>query len=189
MATKAEGIDISQLFDCNLVSRLKCPNCNHESEMHVPEKLITLPIKNFNNYTDAMTNFLSDEILDDDNKWDCENCKNKVAAKKKLIIRGTPKYLYIALKRFEHEYIKEKNQIRTTKINSDVLMPNDIELNNCNYKMKGTIFHMGNISGGHYVYFHKINNKWKLFDDRTVSDNKDDPAIINKGYVYLYERV
>ena len=188
MATNKEGIDIAPLFDCKLASKLKCPECNYESEMNVPEKLITIPIKNFNNYNDAMNSFLSDEVLDDNNKWECETCKKKVSAIKKLIIRSTPKYLFLALKRFEYEYIKERNQIKTTKINSDIFMPDTILINNVNYKMKGSIFHMGGLNGGHYVYYHKINNQWKLFNDSTVSDHSNDPDIINKGYVYLYER-
>jgi len=190
MATKTEGINITDLFDCKLASKLTCPICNYESEVkNVPEKIITLPIKNFNNFNDAFTHFLSDEILDDDNKWDCEKCKIKVAAKKKLIIQGSPKYLFIALKRFEHEWIKQINRVRTTKITNDITMPMDVKLNNVNYKMKGCIFHMGGLGGGHYVYFNKINDKWIIFNDENISEVNNENDIINKGYVYLYEKI
>jgi ubiquitin C-terminal hydrolase len=204
MATEKEGINIKPLFDCNLVSHLKCTQCNYESEMNVLEKLITLPIvssdrsKIYNNFNDALVDFLSEEILTDDNKLACEKCnKNnsenskqviKVDAKKSLIIKGTPKYLFIGLKRFINEWIKERNQLKTTKFNHDVFMPNKIQINNTNYNMIGSIHHMGSLNGGHYVYYHKINNAWTLFNDEDITSENTSNNIVNKGYVYLYER-
>ena len=190
MATKTEGINISDLFDCKLASKLICPTCNYESEgKNVPEKIITLPIKNFNNFNDAFNHFLSEETLDEENKWECNNCKIKGAAKKKLIINGSPKYLFISLKRFEHEWIKQINRIKTTKITNDITMPMDVKINDTNYKMKGCIYHMGGLGGGHYVYYNLINGKWIIFNDENISDANNDNDIINKGYVYLYEKL
>ena len=221
MATEKEGINIKPLFDCNLVSHLKCTKCNYESEMNVSEKLIVLPImsadisKLYNNYDDAMADFLSEEILTDDNKLECEKCnsvvndllmptnyaqiendspvvkspKIKVDAKKSLVIKGTPKYLFIALKRFINDYIKEKNQIKTSKFNHDVLMPTNININGVDYVIKGSIHHMGGLNGGHYIYFHKFGGTWTLFDDDTIVPDRTDDFITTKGYIYLYERV
>jgi ubiquitin C-terminal hydrolase len=190
-ATQTEGINITPLFDCSLASQLTCPNCNHTSLSNSPEKLITLPIKDYANFNDAFTHFLSDEILDDDNKFLCEKCNIKVAAKKKLIIRGRPKYLYIALKRFEHEWIKNLNRIKTTKIVNNILMPDVIMIETTGYKMKGCIFHMGGLNGGHYVYYNIVNGSWVEFNDTQINDNisqEEINNIINKGYVYLYEK-
>jgi len=193
MATKTEGINISSLFDCKLASKLTCPFCNYESQTNdEPEKLIALPIKNYTNFNDAYQHFLSDEILDDDNKWECEKCKTKVAARKKLIVRGTPKYLFIALKRFEKEWIREIESIKTTKITNDINMPSGISVNATSYKMKGCIFHDGSLKGGHYIYYNLINDKWIRFDDQKINDviNQDEiNNIVNKGYVYLYEKI
>ena len=108
--------------------------------------------------------------------------------KKSLIIKGTPKYLFIGLKRFINEWIKELNRLKTTKFNHDVFMPNNITINGVNYTMKGSIHHMGGLHGGHYVYFHKFGTTWTLFDDDDITPNKTDDFIVNKGYVYLYER-
>jgi len=188
MATKQEGVNISPLFDCNLVSQLECPECNNKSESNAPEKLILLPIQSFDNFNDALNHFLADEILSADNKWDCDNCKKKVEAKKRLIIKGTPDYLFIALKRFEHEYIKEANKIKTSKINTNILMPDAITINATEYKIKGNIYHSGGLNGGHYVYFHKFGDKWSIFNDDNIDDNMKEDDIINRGYVYLYEK-
>ena len=188
MATKSEGINISSFFDCKLASILKCPLCKYESLSAATEKLILLPIKSCNNFEDAMHHFLEEETLDSNNKWTCDKCKVSVAAEKKLIIKGAPKYLFIALKRFEHEWIKERNTIKTTKINHDVLMSENITINTVNYSMKGCIYHSGNLQGGHYVYFHKYDDSWTLFNDDDINENIKKDSITNQGYIYLYEK-
>jgi len=202
--TKKEGINISDLFDCHIVSNLQCTNCDYKSEKTETQKLITLPIVSsdrtiiYNNFNDALNDFLSEEILTDDEKITCEKCsKNaesnqliKVDAKKKLIIKGTPKYMYIGLKRFLNEYNKVLKRATSSKLNHDVDMPNNIVLNGAHYKIKGSIHHMGGLNGGHYVYYHKFGDSWTLFNDSNISsDDNDDDNIVKKGYVYLYERI
>jgi len=188
-ASKLENINISELFDCNLMSKITCLECNTVSESNANEKVIVLPIKNESTFDGAINTFLSDEKLSDDNLYYCEKCKKKVNANKKLIIKKTPEYLYISLKRFEFEYIKEMNKIKASKINSDITMPKITTINNIGYQLIGCIYHMGNISGGHYVYFHNFNNKWIVFDDENINDYNNIEGIINKGYIYLYERI
>jgi ubiquitin C-terminal hydrolase len=192
MATRNEGINITEMFNCNMASQLTCPNCNSVSINNSHEKLITLPIKSYNNFNDAFSNFLGDETLDDENLWGCENCKIKVAAKKRLIIRSNPKYLFIALKRFEHEWIPHINKIKTTKITNDVAMSDQITVNDVNYNLKGCVFHMGGLNGGHYIYYNNVNGNWIKFNDDDISTiiNHDEiNDIKNKGYVYLYEKI
>ena len=188
MATKSEGINISPMFDSKLASNLTCPNCKYESESGVSEKIIMLPIKSFNNFDEAMHNFLSEEILDNDNKWTCDKCNSSVSATKKLIIKGTPKYLFIGLKRFEHEWNKETNSIKTSKINHDVLMSDNITINTVNYKLIGSIHHAGSLRGGHYIYFHKFDDSWTLFNDDDITSDIKKEIITTQGYIYLYER-
>lgn len=188
-ASKKEDIHIAELFDCDLKSEIICPLCNNKTESNAPEKVINLPIKNQNTFEDAMNLFLNDEKLDDDNKYNCEKCNQKVNANKKLIIKKTPKYLFIALKRFEFEYIKEINKIKASKINDDIIMPYVTTINGVTYELKGCIYHMGNLNGGHYIYYHKFNTQWVEFNDDIICDEQNMNRIINKGYIYLYERV
>ncbi len=193
-ATKSEGLNISEYFDCHIMSQTKCPNshCNNVIESNANEKVIMLPISGLNNFSEAFSKFLEPEILSDDNKWYCDKCKEKVKASTRLIIKGTPKYLYIALKRFEHEYIKEQNKIKTTKITNDVNMPDMIQINGENYELRGDIHHFGGLNGGHYIYFHKINDKWVAFNDDSIQSNINEEninTIKNNGYVYMFRRV
>jgi ubiquitin C-terminal hydrolase len=214
--TKKEGINISDLFDCHLVSNLKCTKCNYESEKTETQKLITLPIvsadrsKTFTNFQDAYDDFLAEEILTDDERIICEKCNHvpkpeptsvvdpeqnvinhpiiKVDGKKKLMIKGTPKYLYIGLKRFLNEYDRVLKRASSSKLNHEVFMPNTIIINETNYKMTGSIHHMGGIGGGHYVYYHKIGDSWTLYNDSSISEDDSQDTIVKRGYVYLYER-
>lgn len=213
MSAEKEAINIKHLFDCNLVSRLKCTKCSYESEMNVLEKLITLPImpadrsKLYDNFNDALADFLSEEILTDDNQLACEKCNSsinenknitrdestpkeiiKVDAKKSLLIKGSPTYLFIGLKRFINEWDKEKGCIKTTKFNHDVFMPDSIIINQVVYTMKGSIHHMGGLHGGHYVYYHRYGDTWTLFNDDDITPGRTEEQIVKRGYVYLYEK-
>jgi ubiquitin C-terminal hydrolase len=68
-------------------------------------------------------------------------------------------------------------------------MPDNFILNHASYILSGVITHYGSIGGGHYVYQHKFDSKWKLFNDDSVDDFNEDEKIKKKGYVYLYERI
>jgi ubiquitin C-terminal hydrolase len=188
-ASKLENISIAELFDCNLKSEIRCSECNTVSVSNANEKVIILPIKNETTYEGSIKTFLSDEKLTEDNLYNCEKCKKKVIANKKLIIKNTPKYLFVALKRFEFNYIKQLNKIKASKIDKDIIMPNTTTINNCEYQLKGCIYHMGSLNGGHYVYYHKFDNQWVIFDDNRIKNIDTINDIVNKGYVYLYERI
>jgi ubiquitin carboxyl-terminal hydrolase 36/42 len=188
MATTAEGLDIKKLFDYNLKSVIECPICHNKVESNADEKVILLPISNHNNLNDALEQFLSEEKLDGNNKWKCEKCDKHVEANKRLIINGTPEYLYISLKRFEQEYIKELNKIRIRRINTEIDMPNNFILNHADYKLTGIIIQYGGLDGGHYVYYHKMTNEWKLFNDERLSSENNEDRIKKSGYIYLYEK-
>ena len=64
--------------------------------------------------------------------------------------------------------------------------------NDVNYIIKGCVFHMGGLNGGHYVYYNIVNGNWIKFNDDLISTiiNQDEiNDIKNKGYVYLYEKI
>jgi ubiquitin C-terminal hydrolase len=186
MATTKEGFDIKSLFDCKLMSQLECTNCHFKSEKIDNEKIISLEINKYTTFNDAMNNFLSVEKLTDDNLWLCENCHKKIGTNKKLIIRGTPEYMFISLKRFEHTYNIAMNQSITKKIKHAVEMPDVININHASYNLTGCIMHMGDVNGGHYVYYHKLNDSWTLLDDERISKVSNSDEIKKYGYIYTY---
>ena len=52
---------------------------------------------------DCFKEFEKNEILDQDNMWYCNKCKEHVQARKKLEIYKAPPIFIINLKRFKHE--------------------------------------------------------------------------------------
>jgi ubiquitin carboxyl-terminal hydrolase 4/11/15 len=51
--------------------------------------------------TDCLKEFKQTELLDEDNKWYCNKCKDHVQATKTLEIFRVPRILVISLKRFK----------------------------------------------------------------------------------------
>jgi ubiquitin C-terminal hydrolase len=186
MATTTEGFDIKSLFDCKLISELQCTSCGFKSEKVDNEKVISLEINNYSTFDEALNNFLSVEKLDDNNLWLCEKCNQKIGTNKKLIIRGTPEYMFISLKRFEHKYYSNLNQISIKKITNGLQMPDNFNMNDTLYELSGCIMHIGNVGGGHYVYYHKINNSWTLLDDNRINNVSNNDDIKKYGYIYTY---
>lgn len=133
---------------------------------------------------DLIEYYISGEILDEEESWNCKKCKKKVTTKRKIRISKSPKNLIIHLKRFNTEIIG--NKIYLKKNNTYVDYPETFTKFNSTYKLYSTICHSGNLNSGHYYTFNKINNKWYLFNDSHISQ-KD--LIKESSYLLFYSKV
>jgi len=170
---------VSNLFTIKMKKNIKCPNCNYISESPDDINKLYLSI-NDNNDTELMLSNYLYETLDEDNKYRCDNCKSMVCANINREIIKSPKYLIIALKRFNNS---------NNKINTEVNMSNNLNFNKKSYQLRGIIYHSGSTGGGHYVYYgNKIDDIWYLYNDSSVSQiNRSTLDNIKKyGYIYLY---
>jgi ubiquitin C-terminal hydrolase len=113
-----------------------------------------------------------------DNLYFCDKCKDKRIASKKTEISNWPKHLIVVLKRFNYEG-------RSQKINKEIEIP--IEWRH-NYELQGIVYHSGSTFGGHYIYIHKHNNKWLMFNDNDIKEiNKHElNNYKNYGYIFYY---
>lgn len=175
---------MDKLFNINITNSLTCPKCNNNSITHTNEKILSLPIKDTNNYTliDALNDFMDIEILNDNNKWLCEKCNMYVNGKKELSINDTSKYLIIQLKRFG-------NNNNTTKINSLIDIPIELKINDDIYILRSFIVHSGGLNGGHYISLGKVLDKWYLYNDSSVSEINDTITLNNylrSAYILQY---
>jgi ubiquitin carboxyl-terminal hydrolase 36/42 len=171
---------IDFLFSIGIKSYIKCLVCNNISHNKSNEYKISLGITD-NNLDDLLDNFSKPEELNDENEYFCEKCKKKVKAIKIDKIIKTPKYLHIQLKRFENNL---------SKINKDVKIPVNININNVKYQLRGNIQHIGSSFGGHYIYNYNKNKSnnfedWICLNDSSIS-SKNITNDINGGYVFLY---
>lgn len=178
-----KDIDIKNLFQISLISKVNCDECNHSSKVHISEKILSLSIDNCITLEDCFQKLYNKEILDDDNKWFCDKCNKKVSSNKEIYIDKISNYLIICLNRF----IFDNNSIR--KNNNNIIFPN-IMFNN--YELRGIIYHMGNINGGHYICSITRDNKtWFLIDDVKIVEITKEylDKINNYAYILLFHKI
>jgi ubiquitin C-terminal hydrolase len=65
---------------------------------------VTVIVKGFKSLTDSLRAFVDYELLNGENQYSCDNCKQKSDAKKRVVFRALPPILIFALSRFEYDY-------------------------------------------------------------------------------------
>jgi ubiquitin carboxyl-terminal hydrolase 36/42 len=169
-------------FGIKLTTSIKCKmsNCNKDSNTHVTELFLELPITDELDLSASYRYYKSMTILQNDNAYYCDNCKKKVTARKSTITSKWPDNLIIVFKRFDYQMRKDNRSI-------------NIPLNwRHGYKLKGAIIHMGSFGGGHYIYFGYNNQNWFIANDSHISKIDDINSFINhqgkQSYIVYYER-
>ena len=174
-------------FGGKYVDELKF-ECGHKRYNEFQYNSIQLNIKGCNNLYEALNNYIKGEIMDGDNKINCEECKTKVACNKRQIFKNFPNILVIALKRFEFDY---DNMIKY-KLNDYFEFPMTLNMKNyliedskekhCKYELSGIVIHLGTSESGHYYDLIKTSdNKWYEFNDITVKEF-DEKNIPNEAF-------
>jgi hypothetical protein len=105
---------------------------------------------------DMLREVLKDEVLDEDNKWECSNCSKKVCAVKKQCLSTLPKRFFFFLKRFEFDWSTERRRKITKPVYFDKhLNTQDFSKGSGNhrYVLRSALLHSGTINGGHYRAF------------------------------------
>ena len=198
-----ENSIIQDLFTGLFVSTVCCTVCGNKSGSFEPFNTLSLPIPSNSDSTlkDCLSNFSKEEILNGDNKWDCNVCKKKVKAFKIVTIFKLPQLLTIHFKRFKGIQI-------FTKISSNILFPlEEISLKNslrsslCEnyerdknivYNVYGISCHIGGVNSGHYIAYCKniINNQWYKFDDKDIycRDKESVKKNTSSAYVIFLEQ-
>ena len=177
--------NLYKYFGIETTTNIKCKmsHCLNESITKTTELFLQLPITNELDLSSSYRKYKEMEILQNDNAYYCEKCKDKNTARKNTITSKWPDNLIIVLKRFDHYMRKDNRQI-------------NIPLNwRHGYKLKGGIIHLGSFGGGHYIYYgHKnnsSNNNWFIANDSNIS-NIDINSLINnqakQSYILLYEK-
>lgn len=176
---------------CNMI---KCDVCKNLSYSFEPFTTFNVEITDdTNTLKDCIDNFSKEEILEGDNQYHCDKCKDKVNAKKKIFIWEPPHVLIITLKRFMNDGSGNKNSkmVEYPLENLEIKSGYEKEEIIHNYDLYAVCWHRGNLAGGHYKAYckHIINDKWYEFDDDDVFEIHDENDVIDRsGYVLFYER-
>ena len=144
-------------FGIQTTFNIKCKilNCNKESNNISTELFLQLPMTN--DLSESYRKYKLIERLENDNAYQCDNCRKLTTARRKTITTKWPDNLIIVLKRFDHLMNKDNRQI-------------NIPLNwRHGYKLKGGIIHLGNYGGGHYIYYGEENGNWYIANDTNIS--------------------
>ena len=163
---------MSVLFNNNIVTTVTCKSCGHASNTITHEKTISIPMMDSLNNSQL---FHTTEHLSD---WKCENCPSIGNATLGTTIEPKAKYLIINLKRYQR-----LPNGKIVKNNAPMEMPDSW---NNHYHLRAFIYHSGQINGGHYVCYRKVNNQWYLCNDTSVTPSDNSRSRL--GLVYLYVR-
>jgi ubiquitin C-terminal hydrolase len=171
---------MSTIFDTTVSSIIYSEETKEKSKTKIGERILSVPIPQTENVTlnDCLDYYTQIEKLTGDSKWRSEKNKQLVDAYKRLQLKSLPKYLLIQLKRFSFFSYSNKN-------NTSIDIPINLDLQNTTYNLRGIIYHMGSVHGGHYVSIINHNDKWYLCDDASVSEVNVN-NYLNKGYTYFY---
>ena len=171
-------------FGIKALDELKFVDCNHKRYNEFFYNNIQLEVKGFNNLDSSMKNYFKTEIMDGENKINCEECNMKRTCHKRQIFKSLPNILVINLKRFEFDY----NTMLKSKLNNYFEFPFELDMKeyliedhqekNTKYELTGITIHFGFSDYGHYYDLIKSQDgKWYKFNDNSVTefDEKDIP--------------
>ncbi|CAG8566428.1 7948_t:CDS:10 [Funneliformis caledonium] len=174
--TKADGA-ITKLFVGKMKSYVKCVNVDYESSRVEDYYDIQLNVRGCKTLRDSFKDYVQEETLEGDNKYQAEGYGLQ-DAKKGVIFESFPPVLHLQLKRFEYDIQKEVN----VKINDRQEFPMEIDLDEFlsedadrskphKYLLHGVLVHSGDVHGGHYFALLKPekDGKWFKFDDDRVT--------------------
>ena len=171
-------------FGIKALDELKFVDCGHKRYNEFFYNNIQLEVKGFNNLTSSLKNYFKTEIMDGENKINCEGCNMKRTCHKRQIFKSLPNILVINLKRFEFDY----NTMLKSKLNNYFEFPFELDMKeylienhqeiNTKYELTGITIHFGFSDYGHYYDLIKSpDGKWYKFNDNYVTefDEKEIP--------------
>lgn len=177
---------ITDIFEGELTSETKCLTCDNSSYRNEKFLDLSIDLEPDSSITNCLKMFSKIEMLNENNKFYCENCYSYQEAAKSIKLRKIPKILAFHLKRFKYsekldrlvklfyrvEYVKTLRICNTTK---DSEQPDKL------YELYGVVVHIGGGPyHGHYVSLVKTElYGWLLFDDETIEK-------IDEDYVFKF---
>jgi ubiquitin carboxyl-terminal hydrolase 7 len=166
-----------------MISYIKCKNVSYKSTKMETFYDIQLNIKGKKNVMESFDDYVSTEILDDENKYDAGEYGLQ-KAEKGVIFASFPPILHLHLLRFQYDPMTN-NSVKFNdrfefgeKINLDKYLEKPEETP-ANYILHAVLVHSGDNHGGHYVVFinPRGDGNWCKFDDDVVSSVPKTAAI------------
>lgn len=184
---------IVENFYSQLLILTICPNCYYFTTNHDPIQVISLEIpSDAENIYDCFDNYTKKNILDEQNMWKCDKCKENVQPHQKTLLFKTSEILIILLKRYTKNLIKNNKFIKyPLKLNLKDYNKNYGTNKSNNYRLNGFCIHNGSLNGGHYyaVSYNFLDKKWYEYNDSSVGYVSDDKLLNYIPYLLFYKRI
>ncbi|KAG8386519.1 hypothetical protein BUALT_Bualt03G0156900 [Buddleja alternifolia] len=183
---------VKEIFGGALQSQVRCLSCGAESNKVDEIMDMSLDILHSGSLREALQKFFQPELLDGNNKYKCDNCKELVVARKQMSILQAPNVLVIQLKRFEGMF--------GGKVDKPIAFDEILELSNhmCKasqdqhpeYNLFGTVVHSGFSpdSGHYYAYVKDAFARWYCCNDSYVSVSTLQEVLSEKAYILFFSR-
>ncbi|KAL0399546.1 UNVERIFIED_CONTAM: Ubiquitin carboxyl-terminal hydrolase 25 [Sesamum radiatum] len=183
---------VKEIFGGALQSQVKCLSCGAESNKVDEIMDISLDILQSGSLKEALQKFFQPEVLDGNNKYKCDHCKEMVAARKQMSVLEAPNVLVIQLKRFEGMF--------GGKVDKPIAFDEILVLSShmCKgsqdqhpeYNLFGTIVHSGFSpdSGHYYAYIKDAVGRWYCCNDSYVSVSTLQEVLSEKVYILFFSR-
>lgn len=107
-----------------LISQKLPKDCGHRYEREEPFIRLELQIRGKESIEESLAGFVEGEIMDGDNKVECELCATKKAAVRRTCFGVLPNFLILHLKRFDLDY----TTFETVKLNNRCSFPMNLNM-------------------------------------------------------------
>ncbi|KAL5247027.1 hypothetical protein ACHWQZ_G019033 [Mnemiopsis leidyi] len=174
---------ITDVLEGSFADQKICKDCPHRYTRIEPFLSISVDVRNHENLTESLDEFVKGDLLEGNNAYHCELCDKKVDTVKRLCFQRLPNILAIQLKRFGYDWEREC----AVKYNDYFEFPDTLSMerytvdflsrieetaahqmietgdrqdvptpsDHSNYRLVGVVVHSGQASGGHYYSYIK----------------------------------
>ncbi|XP_047310659.1 ubiquitin carboxyl-terminal hydrolase 25 [Impatiens glandulifera] len=181
-----------EIFGGALQSQVKCLSCGSESNKVDEIMDISLDVLHSSSVKESLQKFFQAEVLDGNNKYNCENCKKLVAARKQMKLLQAPNVLVIQLKRFEGIF---GGKIDKAIDFEEILLLSSYMCNGSQdpypeYRLFATVVHSGFSpdSGHYYAYVKDPMGRWYCCNDSYVTVSTLPEVLSEKVYMLFFTR-
>ena len=122
------------------------------------------------------------------NQFHCENCNNMQDACQQIHATELPKYLFIQVRRYKANLIKDESRIYA---NTQIRLPLQRDASNIaiEYKLQGLVHHSGRYGGGHYTASVIIDSNVYMCNDHTLYQIRENQIDLRTLYLAVYQRI